>query len=225
MPNDNDNDTKKRAKDVNSDKEELPAEKKAAVAKDDHLEEVMPEQASTTEPPTVPTEHDTAEELALRFPSLKESLESSTITPILALYFASSWCPDCTGVTPKLQEICSYSKDNNNNNNQQLFDLIYVSSDYTEEQCKGNLPSSADCWGCVPFDRVEERSNLKRHFGACAAKEMSDLGMTSEDRKSGIPTLILIDKRTGKMLTRDAVDDIEGERGSEAILQKWKEML
>jgi hypothetical protein len=104
-----------------------------------------------------------------------------------------------------------------------VFDLIYVSSDISGEQLMGNLPS-AD-WGFVPFDSVEERSSLKRHFGACAAKEVSELGMTPEDRMSGIPTLILIEKETGKVLTRDAVDDILGAGGSEAVLQKWKELL
>jgi thiol-disulfide isomerase/thioredoxin len=211
MPNNND---KKRPTDVDGG-EDLPADKKVAVAKDDDPE-AKPDPVSASEPtdPTI----DTEKEFALLFPSLKDPLESPA--PILGLYFASSWCPDCTAVTPKLHEVfCSSANDENN----KVFDLIYVSSDYADEQLMGNLPSAG--WGFVPFDNVEERSNLKRHFGACAAKEVADLGITPEDRKSGIPTLILLEKQTGKVLTRDAVDDIVGDDGSEAVLQKWKEML
>ena len=77
----------------------------------------------------------------------------------------------------------------------------------------------------VPFENVDERSNLKRHFGACAAKEVSVLEMSPEDRKSGIPTLILLQKATGKLLTRDGVDDMMADPIGAAAVQKWKEML
>ena len=157
-----------------------------------------------------------SDELKTKFPSLASSL-ASTSPPILALYFASSWCPDCTGVTPVLHTFFLQERAN------KLFDLVYISSDNTEEQLKNNVPSAS--WGVVPFENVDERSNLKRHFGACAAKEVSVLEMSPEDRKSGIPTLILLEKATGKLLTRDGVDDMMADPIGAAAVQKWKEML
>ncbi|CAB9508664.1 nucleoredoxin-like [Seminavis robusta] len=164
----------------------------------------------------LPAKDLTAEELAKQFPSLSKPISSPA--PILALYFASAWCPDCTGVTPVVDEAFSKKQPAD-----KLFDLVYVSSDNSEEQLKGNLPSEG--WGFVPFENVEERSNLKRHFGSCAAKEVSTLNMKPEDRKSGIPTLILLEAKTGKVLTRDGVDDIMGEGGTEAAINKWKGMI
>jgi hypothetical protein len=82
MPNNND---KKRPTDVDSG-QDLPADKKVAVAKDDHPK-AKPEPVSAITEPTVPTV-DTEKELALLFPSLKDPLESPA--PILGLYFASA---------------------------------------------------------------------------------------------------------------------------------------
>ena len=141
-------------------------------------------------------------------------------SPLLALYFASSWCPDCTGVTPIVNHVFLKSQPQDEG---KVFDLVYVSSDNDEEQLKGNVPSPK--WSLVPFDSVEERANLKRHFGACASKEVEGLGMKPEDRKSGLPTLILLDCKTGKVITRDGVDDITAEGGGDAAVQKWQDLL
>ncbi len=86
----------------------------------------------------------------------------------------------------------------------------------------GNLASD---WKSIPFKQEEEQSNLKRHFGACASKETEGLGMKTEDRKSGIPTLLLLEKITGNVLTRDAVSDVMGDTKVEDLYTKWKSML
>ena len=163
----------------------------------------------------------TPTELMTRFPSLAGSLAPTTPTPLLGLYFAAAWCPDCTGVTPVLDKVFTQQKP------PKVFDLIYVSSDKDEAQLQGNLPSPS--WGFVPFDHEQERSNLKRYFGACAAKEVALLDMKAEDRLSGIPTLILVDKKTGNIVTRDGVDDImannDDNGGAQAAVAKWKGLL
>jgi thiol-disulfide isomerase/thioredoxin len=155
-----------------------------------------------------------ASQLASKFPSLKPILESQD-SPILALYFASAWCDDCQASTPFVQEVVS--KHNG------ILDLVYVSSDMDGQEMAGNLASSD--WKSIPFQQQEERSNLKRHFGACASKETEGLGMKTEDRKSGIPTLLLLEKSTGNVLTRDAVSDIMGDTKVEDPYSKWKSML
>ena len=110
--------------------------------------------------------------------------------------------------------------------NKKVFELVYVSSDQNEEQMKKYIPSPK--WGFVPFDNTEERAELKRHFGACGARETSELGMKPGDRKSGLPTLVVLDCKTGNVLTRDGVDDIMGDDDShdpKDALNKWISML
>jgi nucleoredoxin len=163
------------------------------------------------------TAKDATGDLAALFPSLKSSIESSDVVPILALYFSSAWCPDCQESAPFVSKVFKSQKEDS-----KLFDLIYVSSDKDPKQMEANVD---DGWGAVPFKNEDERANIKRHFGACASKEVEPLGMKPEDRKSGIPTLILLDKKTGKTLLPDAVPDIMGETKVEDPLEKWKSLL
>lgn len=144
-----------------------------------------------------------------KFPSLQVTPQK----PLLGLYFAASWCPDCTGVTPVVQEVLEKNTADMN--------VVYVASDSTEEQMKSYIPAS---FAAVPFGNAEERSNLKRHFGACASKEVAPLGMTREDRKHGIPTLILLDSDSGRIVTTSGVDDIMGSN-RDAAVDGWKNLL
>lgn len=160
--------------------------------------------------------------LATTFPSLKASLEMTNV-PILALYFASSWCPDCQQSAPFVTKIYN-SQQEQEGDSKKLFDLMYVSSDRTKSEMEENLSSTPN-WLYVPFDNEEERSDLKRHFGACASKEVSMLGMKPEDRKSGIPTLLLIEKKTEQILTSDGISDIMGNTKVDDPLTKWSSQL
>jgi len=71
-------------------------------------------------------------------------------------------------------------------------------------------------------------SDLKRQFGTCAGSETSALGMTAAQRKNGIPTLIVIDNKTGEPLDDeinfDALTDVSNLKGIKA-LEKWEESL
>jgi hypothetical protein len=52
--------------------------------------------------------------------------------------------------------------------------------------------------------------------------------MKPGDRKSGLPTLVVLDCKTGNVLTRDGVDDIMGDDDShdpKEALNKWISML
>jgi thiol-disulfide isomerase/thioredoxin len=157
-----------------------------------------------------------AAQLATKFPSLKDSLQSKD-SPIMALYFASAWCPDVQAVAPFVKAVVSSQTQDD-----KVVDLIYVSSDKDAAEMAGNVD---DKWQTIPFENEEERSNLKRHFGACAQKELEGLNISSEDRKHGIPTLILVNKEDGKVLTTDAVDDISGDNKLDEPLKKWKSLL
>ena len=80
-------------------------------------------------------------------------------------------------------------------------------------------------WDAVAFEKMEERSNLKKHFGVCAFKEMEELGITSKQRKGGIPTMVLIEKKTGQVLKGDAIPDIMGDKKVDNPLDLWKSLL
>jgi nucleoredoxin len=150
-----------------------------------------------------------ASELSERFPSLP--LQSGA--PLLGLYFAASWCPDCTAFTPAI-DVFAFA-------NKKDLQIVYISSDTSEAEMKEYVPSS---FSVVPFDCEEERADLKRHFGACAAKERGPLGMKPEERKFGIPTLIILEKATGIVATSGGIDDIMGSNG-ESVVGKWRSML
>lgn len=151
------------------------------------------------------------EELSSRFPLLSLGKDSSV--PFLGLYFAASWCPDVQAATPAVDEFAAANKKD--------VTVAYVSSDTTKGQMQEYVPSSM---AIVPFENEEDRSKLKRHFGVCAAKEREPLGMTPEQRKFGIPTLIVLEKATGKIITTDGVDDIVKGNG-ESVVEKWRAML
>mmetsp|Transcript_19543 Transcript_19543/g.24633 ORF Transcript_19543/g.24633 Transcript_19543/m.24633 type:complete len:150 (-) Transcript_19543:55-504(-) len=136
--------------------------------------------------------------LSKAFPSLATPLSTSQV---IGLYFASSWCPDCTPITPKLRMMYE------GQSSDKKLEVVYVSSDNTEEQMKNSLSASHGQWSCIPFDSAE-RSELKRKFGVCAGKEVRELGMSPSDRKFGIPTLILIDSKSEEILTYDGVNDL-----------------
>jgi nucleoredoxin len=83
-------------------------------------------------------------------------------------------------------------------------------------------------WIYVPFENVQQRNDLKRHFGICAKKEMEDVGISEDHRKNGIPTLIIIDKQRDVVLTAQGIDDIMGSETTTKVddpLSKWRHLL
>jgi nucleoredoxin len=134
--------------------------------------------------------------------------------PIIGLLFAASWCPDCSEIVPRTGQVAAL--DNSN-----LIDIYYVSSDTSENEM---LQFKPPCMFHIPFSYDETRSQLKRKFAVCAQKEMNDLGIGMSERKHGIPTLILLNAATGKILAEHATEDIV-ELSPRAALSKWSFLL
>jgi nucleoredoxin len=132
--------------------------------------------------------------------------------PIIGLIFAASWCPDCSEIVPKTGKVAEL--DNSN-----LIDIYYVSSDKTEEEMLQFRPPFLFH---IPFSDEATRSQLKRKFAVCAQKEMNDLGMSQ--RRHGIPTLVLLNAATGKILSENGTEDIM-ELSPKATLSKWSFLL
>jgi nucleoredoxin len=136
------------------------------------------------------------------------------------LYFASSWCPDCVASKPYVSSIFKTQQQQDNNN--KLFDLVYISSDNNSNEMEGEME---DGWNTIPFTKIKERSDLKIYFGICAGKEMENLGISNEQRKGGIPTLILIQKENCTVLSLDAIPNIMGDAKIDDPLTHWKSLL
>ncbi len=84
---------------------------------------------------------------------------------------------------------------------------MFISSDEDEVAARAYHKESHGDWVMVPFDSPL-RWALKKRFGIWAGKEREVLG--TEGRRSGIPTLILVDAATGEeldFLARGKVED------------------
>ncbi|KAK1303033.1 putative nucleoredoxin 1 [Acorus calamus] len=107
---------------------------------------------------------------------------------IIGLYFSASWCGPCRRFTPKLVEVYNelLSKDN--------FEVVFISSDRDEEAFNGYFSKMP--WLAIPFSDASVRDGLKKLF-----------------KVRGIPSLVIIDGATGKVLTEDGTSVI-GDYGS-----------
>jgi thiol-disulfide isomerase/thioredoxin len=148
-----------------------------------------------------------AAELGRTFPSL-----DLTTTPLVGLLFAASWCPDCWDFVPAVERVAAGAKTE--------IRIHYISSDRTAEEMANYYNKTV--FGVVPFDKVSERSALKRHFLTCAKKEMDTVGI--KERQHGIPTLIVLEAATGRVLTTAGVEDCTNNSPEKAV-GLWKGYL
>jgi nucleoredoxin len=165
---------------------------------------------------------------------LEEEKTKNNMSPILALYFSSAWCDDSQASHQHVANVFQAQYHQQDYRRQQspslssssssssLLDLVYVSSDTSSEELTGNLEAG---WHYIPFDEEDLRSTVKRYFGICAKKEMETLEIVAEHRKGGIPTLILIDLPSQRVLHEDAIPHIMGDTKLEDPLSHWASLL
>ena len=150
------------------------------------------------------------------------SSTSSKTRPILGLLFAASWCPDCNASSGVVSAVGRVAAEHSRT----VLDLVYVSSDTSEAELLQFKPQSMRH---VPFDNVELRTALKRQFRTCASREVGDVLVSGGghvlQRVHGIPTLILLDTATGRVLTTNGVEDVMNADSPSQVLRKWKGML
>ena len=137
---------------------------------------------------------------------------------IALFYFSSSWCPDCKPVTTKLVKFAS---DYNAATGSSL-PIFFVSSDYSASEMLSYASTSlGPLVTCLAYEG-EDRANLKRFFGSCAGKEVAGLGMSSGDRKNGIPALVLFNLKNGTT-GEDGDDQIDAmcSKGAVDVYKSW----
>jgi len=109
---------------------------------------------------------------------------SSFKDKVLGIYFSAHWCPPCRGFTPKLAE-----KYNDLIAENKQFDIVFVSSDRDSN-------SAAEYFAEMPWKMLKyEDRDTKALLG-----ELYNV--------SGIPTLVLIDLASGKLISTDGRSDL-----------------
>jgi len=97
----------------------------------------------------------------------------------VGLYFSAHWCPPCRGFTPKLGDIYKGLQDAG-----KKFEIVFCSSD--KDQAAFDSYHKEQPWLAVPFADRGAKNALSKRF-----------------KVSGIPTLVIVDAKTGELITTD----------------------
>lgn len=113
---------------------------------------------------------------------------------VVGLYFSAQWCAPCRRTTPLL--IKAYTSINGGVTNTRAaessirrFEIVFVSADTTDAafaEYFNQMP-----WAAVPFTRKDIRDKLTTMFSV-----------------KGIPTLVLLDRKSGAVLNADALQTV-----------------
>lgn len=102
------------------------------------------------------------------------------------------------------------------------FEVVYVSSDNSAEECNQYMKEKHGEWLRIPFDKT---AALKTQFGVFAGKEQSLFPNTK--RRSGIPTIVIVNGE-GRELDILDCDDAgvikEIESKASGFLKRWESM-
>jgi len=95
------------------------------------------------------------------------------------VYFSAHWCPPCRGFTPKLAEAYTAYKAAG-----KKLELVFVSSDKSEGEFDSYYAEMP--WLALPYAARDLKGTLSKKY-----------------KVSGIPSLIVIDGKTGETITKD----------------------
>eukprot|EP00593_Proboscia_inermis_P000044 CAMPEP_0171293310 /NCGR_PEP_ID=MMETSP0816-20121228/1488_1 /TAXON_ID=420281 /ORGANISM="Proboscia inermis, Strain CCAP1064/1" /LENGTH=211 /DNA_ID=CAMNT_0011763991 /DNA_START=29 /DNA_END=664 /DNA_ORIENTATION=- len=120
---------------------------------------------------------------------------------IVALYFSASWCGPCQSFTPQLVDFYKNAAKNKS------VQIIFISSDRDQASFMEYFKKMP--WFAMPFDASQIKNKLSQTF-----------------QIRGIPSLIVLDGKSGNFITSDGRNDVIGVRGDEAkgkeLVQIWK---
>jgi len=98
---------------------------------------------------------------------------------VVGFYFSAHWCPPCRGFTPKLAEKYKELKKAGKN-----FEMVFLSSDKNEGEFTNYHKEMP--WLALPYSNRRAKKKLSNKFGV-----------------EGIPTLILLDPKTGEVTNEE----------------------
>ena len=114
---------------------------------------------------------------------------------VVCFYFSAHWCPPCRQFTPILKE--AYEEFGNESKD---LEIVFVSSDRTDEDMKNYMEDSHGSWLAVPRNSDIAQA-LKTKLGV-----------------QGIPVLIVC-KRDGSVITKEGRSDVN--KGGPALMKTW----
>lgn len=104
----------------------------------------------------------------------------------VGIYFSAHWCPPCRGFTPvfakKYNELKEAGK---------KFQTVFASSDQDQEACKSYFADMP--WLCLPYAERALKETLAKKYGC-----------------NGIPYLVILDGKTGEVITKNGRAGITG---------------
>lgn len=121
---------------------------------------------------------------------------------LVLLYFSASWCPPCKAFSPILKSFYNSTTDKN-------IEVIYVSSDGSVDEFNGYYKTMP--WAAIPTEQGSSaiKTKLAQTFGIM-----------------GIPTLVVVDAKTGEFVTNGAREDVSKTNGNAAqakeVVNNWK---
>ena len=83
------------------------------------------------------------------------------------------------------------------------FEVVYVSSDLSAADCQAYMKQKHGDWLKIAYGS-EQRAALKRAYGVFAGREQRDF--PGVERKSGIPTLVVVSKEGEAKVVLDCDD-------------------
>jgi len=143
-------------------------------------------------------------------PNLLSNLEKTESTTtvmkgkdLVMLYFSASWCPPCKKFTPLLADFYTNHCVKNN------IEIVYISSDT-------DIPSFNEYYGTMPWKSIPpmESAHIKQK-------------LADRLKISGIPTLVVLDAKTGHFVSDWAKDEVVVAGSSDEkcaeVIKQWKE--
>eukprot|EP00929_Paragymnodinium_shiwhaense_P000811 TRINITY_DN101015_c0_g1_i1.p1 TRINITY_DN101015_c0_g1~~TRINITY_DN101015_c0_g1_i1.p1 ORF type:complete len:162 (-),score=52.45 TRINITY_DN101015_c0_g1_i1:133-618(-) len=103
---------------------------------------------------------------------------------LVFVYFSGHFCPPCRRFTPKLAAFYKEAKATGKE-----FEIVFVSSDGSEEEAAKYMEEMHGDWLRIPFDNAAI-DELKNTFGCFAGKEQG--ARPAVKRACGIPSLVLL---------------------------------
>uniref|UniRef100_A0A3P9JB89 Thioredoxin domain-containing protein n=1 Tax=Oryzias latipes TaxID=8090 RepID=A0A3P9JB89_ORYLA len=114
--------------------------------------------------------------------------EAALSNKIVGLYFSAEWCPPCRGFTPVLSDF--YTELVQESNPPAPFEIVFISSDRSNESMMGYFQKKHGDWLVLPWDPETKKKFSQRY------------------NISGIPTLVIV-KGNGDVITKDGRADVQ----------------
>lgn len=112
----------------------------------------------------------------------KATADALSGVEVVGLYFSAHWCGPCRGFTPELGKFYETLRKSRGASS---FEIVFVSSDKDEEEFTKYHGEQAD-WLALPFASRDLKAALSKKY-----------------KVQGIPSLVLIDGKTGALITTD----------------------